>query len=139
MHTECHAHNTMCTSCKWRKEDCRSASVIDVVAASTKCSASTCLALWLLSLFDVCRHSACSTPWAATQVTCGKPLCMSSDISLQPPFASYRAWTSCNLWELSVSDVLRMRALQPGMLDDIAEHFLQTASRVLRSMDATRL
>jgi hypothetical protein len=54
-------------------------------------------------------------------------------------WVSYRAWTSCNLWELSVDDVLRMRALQPGMLDDIAEHFVQTASRALRSMDATRL
>lgn len=52
---------------------------------------------------------------------------------------AHRAWTSCNLWELRVDDVLRMRALQPGMLDDIAEHFVQTASRVLRSMDAIPL
>lgn len=46
---------------------------------------------------------------------------------------------SCNLWELTVDHLLRMRSLQPGMLDDISEQFVQTASRLLRGMNSTRL
>jgi hypothetical protein len=84
------------------------------------------------------RYSACSEPWVSTSSQVWQPS-VQSILHLVATFALYRAWTSCNLWELSVDDVLRMRSLQPGMLDDIAEHFVQTASRLLRGMDATRL
>ena len=70
---------------------------------------------------------------------CGSHVATLCARDLTAPSTSYRAWTSCNLWELSVDDVLRMRFLQPGMLVDISEHFMQTASRLLRGMNSTRL
>jgi hypothetical protein len=32
-----------------------------------------------------------------------------------------------------------MRSLQPGMLDDISQHFVQTAEKLLRGMDTARM
>lgn len=46
---------------------------------------------------------------------------------------------SCCLWELSVEDVLRMKALQPGILDDLGLHFIHQAEKSLRTMDSRNM
>lgn len=50
-----------------------------------------------------------------------------------------RASVSCCLWELTVDDVMRMKSLQPGILDDLAAHFILQATKSLRVMDPAHL
>jgi len=52
---------------------------------------------------------------------------------------TYRATTSCFLWELLVDDVLRLKALRPTLLEDVSHYFLKVANQRLRELDDVTL
>ena len=92
-----------------------------------------------LGLVMHCRALVSCRLWELAVDDITLSCCSFSTRCIKEETASCRASVSCSLWELAVEDILRMRVLQPTIIDDLAAHFVRVAERSLATMDPATL